>query len=181
MCSSSPYSTTAWQEHSLWAHRGAGACTAPTPNTTCCRPGRPPAAVAHAPTCRICWEGEGAASPLLTNTCQCSGSLGHVHVHCLLQWRRLAHNPSVCATCKAAIQLPRSAMASVRFPPWWAELAGAEAERLRAQPGVTLLRWWNGAVKAAGLVRAAAYGFRAWNAAPGLAVGLRGVPVQQGR
>ena len=42
-------------------------------------------------------------------------------------------------------------------------------------------RLWNGAVVAAGLLNAVAAAQAAWTAAPGLAVGLREVPLQQGR
>lgn len=128
------------------------------------------------PTCRICWEEDGT---LLANTCLCTGSLAFVHDYCLLRWRRLAHNPDVCATCRKPIQLPAGIERKVWFNPGWAEAAQQQLSQFRQRPLASTFRWWNRGAVAAGILGAAASGWTAWAAAPSVAMRLRQVPLGQ--
>ena len=59
----------------------------------------PSAGGADAPTCRICYA--GAEHGRLFTPCLCRGSMAHVHVDCLNEWRKQSVNPRSLYTCDA--------------------------------------------------------------------------------
>ena len=70
------------------------------------------AADAGAPTCRICYA--GAEAGRLFSPCLCSGTMAHVHVSCLNEWRKQSVNPRSLYTCDAcgySYRLQRTAVA----------------------------------------------------------------------
>ena len=70
------------------------------------------AADACAPTCRICYA--GAEAGRLFSPCLCSGTMAHVHVSCLNEWRKQSGNPRSLYTCDAcgySYRLQRTAVA----------------------------------------------------------------------
>eukprot|EP00908_Phaeocystis_cordata_P013297 Transcript_24345.p2 GENE.Transcript_24345~~Transcript_24345.p2 ORF type:complete len:240 (-),score=39.95 Transcript_24345:247-894(-) len=70
------------------------------------------AADAGAPTCRICYA--GAEAGRLFSPCLCSGTMAHVHVSCLSEWRKQSVNPRSLYTCDAcgySYRLQRTAVA----------------------------------------------------------------------
>ena len=54
---------------------------------------------ADAPTCRICYA--GAEAGRLFTPCLCRGSMAHVHVACLNEWRKQSLNPRSLYVCDA--------------------------------------------------------------------------------
>ena len=49
------------------------------------------------PICRICYA--GAEAGRLFSPCLCTGTMGHVHVRCLSEWRTQSANPRSFYTC----------------------------------------------------------------------------------
>lgn len=53
--------------------------------------------------CRICFDGEDTPTNPLLRPCHCRGTMAHVHVECLNEWRKRSANPRSfyqCDTCK---------------------------------------------------------------------------------
>ena len=73
----------------------------------------PSAGGADAPTCRICYA--GAEAGRLFTPCLCRGSMAHVHVACLNEWRKQSVNPRslyLCDACGYAYRIQRTAAAA---------------------------------------------------------------------
>ena len=77
-------------------------------------PAAAPAGSADAPTCRICYAGDEAGR--LFSPCLCRGSMAHVHVDCLNEWRKQSVNPRSLYTCDAcgySYRIQRTAAAAL--------------------------------------------------------------------
>ncbi|GBF87896.1 hypothetical protein Rsub_00608 [Raphidocelis subcapitata] len=131
------------------------------------------AAVAGPPTCRLCWEAEGAPpSGLLLSPCRCKGSCAHIHVACLQRWLNTRPGRGVCDICRAQYDGPLLADVGVRIPPpppappaaaldgqrlrvvWWSQLAAPQVGPLLGMTG-RLMPQHNGAAAAHGTMAAA--------------------------
>ena len=73
-----------------------------------------PTGSADAATCRICYAGDEAGR--LFSPCLCRGSMAHVHVDCLNEWRKQSVNPRSLYTCDAcgySYRIQRTAAAAL--------------------------------------------------------------------
>jgi hypothetical protein len=83
--------------------------------------------------CRLCYEGsEDEELGRLFRPCVCRGSMSHVHVRCLENWRRLSQNPKAlyeCGVCHykyrfgMALGADRLVLFRLLTSPFFAELA----------------------------------------------------------
>eukprot|EP00322_Chrysochromulina_rotalis_P011326 CAMPEP_0115846836 /NCGR_PEP_ID=MMETSP0287-20121206/10067_1 /TAXON_ID=412157 /ORGANISM="Chrysochromulina rotalis, Strain UIO044" /LENGTH=237 /DNA_ID=CAMNT_0003300641 /DNA_START=68 /DNA_END=781 /DNA_ORIENTATION=+ len=95
-------------------------------------------------SCRICFSDEDEASNPLLRPCKCRGSMSHVHVECLNEWRRQSANPHSfyqCDTCKYNYKFGTSYERAAGFT---RVLARPWAVHLLSLLGLATLIWLSG-------------------------------------